>query len=62
MEEKKVENKTEETISVKAVAIIALGAYLLGCVASTKSNVKNINEAYNKGVLDTVNRFIFNKQ
>ena len=62
MENEKVEKKNEETISVKVVAIIALGAYLLGCVASTKSNVKNINEAYNKGVLDTVNRFIFNNK
>ena len=61
MEEKEVK-KNEETISVKAVAVIALGAYLLGCVASTKSNVRNINEAYNRGVLDTVNKFVFNNK
>ena len=61
MEEKEVK-KNEETISVKAVAVIALGAYLLGCVASTKSNARNINEAYNRGVLDTVNKFVFNNK
>ena len=61
MEEKEVK-KNEETISVKAVAVIALGAYLLGCLASTKSNVRNINEAYNRGVLDTVNKFVFNNK
>ena len=61
MEEKEVK-KNEETISVKAVAIIALGAYIIGSFVGAASNNKKIAEAYNRGVLDTVNKFVFNNK
>lgn len=61
MEEKEVK-RNEETINVKVVAIIALGAYIVGSFVGAASNNKKIAEAYNRGVLDTVNRFVFNKQ
>ena len=54
--------KNEETINVKAVAIIALGAYIIGSFVGATSNNKKIAEAYNRGVLDTVTKLVFNKQ
>ena len=61
MEEKEVK-KNEETINVKAVAIIALGAYIIGSFVGATSNNKKIAEAYNRGVLDTVTKFVFNNK
>ena len=61
MEEKEVK-KNEETINVKAVAIIALGAYILGSFVGAASNNKKIAEAYNRGVLDTVTKLVFNNK
>ena len=61
MEEKEVK-KNEETINVKAVAIIALGAYIIGSFVGAASNNKKIAEAYNRGVLDTVTKLVFNNK
>ena len=61
MEEKEVK-KNEETINVKAVAIIALGAYIIGSFVGATSNNKKIAEAYNRGVLDTVTKLVFNNK
>lgn len=61
MEEKEVK-KNEETISVKAVAVIALGAYIIGSFVGAASNNKKIAEAYNRGVLDTVTKLVFNNK
>ena len=62
MENEKVENKNEETINAKVVLFIAVGAYVLGCIAGAASNSKKITEAYNKGVLDTVTKLVFNNK
>ena len=61
MEEKEVK-KNEETINVKTVAIIALGAYIIGSFVGATSNNKKIAEAYNRGVLDTVTKLVFNNK
>ena len=61
MDEKEVK-KNEETISVKVVAIIALGAYIVGSFVGAASNNKKIAEAYNRGVLDTVTKLVFNNK
>ena len=60
MEEKEV--KKEETISAKGVLILIAGAYTIGCFVGAASNTKKVSEAYNRGVLDTVNSLIFNKK
>ena len=61
MEEKEVK-KNEETINVKVVAIIALGTYIVGSFVGAGSNNKKIAEAYNRGVLDTVTKLVFNNK
>ena len=61
MEENEVK-KNEETISVKAVVVIALGAYIIGSFVGATSNNKKIAEAYNRGVLDTVTKLVFNNK
>lgn len=60
MEEKEV--KKEETIGAKTGLAILLGAYIMGCFVGAASNNKKISEAYNRGVLDTVNSLVFNKR
>ncbi len=60
MEEKEV--KKEETMSAKGGLILIVGAYIIGCFVGAASNTKKVNEAYNRGVLDTVNSLIFNKR
>ena len=60
MEEKEV--KKDENINTKFGFVLLLGAYIIGsCVGAASAN-KRINEAYNKGVLDTVNKFLFNNK
>ena len=61
MEEKEV-NEQKEIFSVKAGTILIVGAYIIGCFVGAASNTKKVNEAYNRGVLDTVNSLIFNKR
>ena len=61
MEEKEVK-KNEETINVKRVAIMTFGAYKIGSFLGAASNNKKIDEAYNRGVLDTVTKLVFNNK
>jgi hypothetical protein len=62
-EEVEVEEvKKEETISAKGVLILIAGAYIIGGFVGAASNTKKVSEAYNRGVLDTVNSLIFNKK
>ena len=60
MEEKEV--KKEETMSAKGGTILIFAAFVIGSIIGAASSTKKISEAYNKGVLDTVNSLIFNKK
>lgn len=60
MEEKEV--KKEETMSAKGGTILILTAFVIGSIMGAASNNRKISEAYNRGVVDTLNKLLLNNK
>lgn len=60
MEEKEVNKK--ETMDAKGGTILICAAFIIGSIVGAASANKKIVEAYNRGVLDTVTKLVFNNK
>ena len=60
MEEKEV--KQQDTTDAKGGTILIVAAFIIGSIIGAASNSRKISEAYNRGVVDTLNKLLLNNK
>lgn len=60
MEEKEV--KQNDTMDAKGGTILIVAAFIIGSIIGSASNNRKISEAYNRGVVDILNKLLLNNK